>query len=801
MIRRLYLETLLISLAVILLEVSYTRVFSFKLVYYFTYLIIGFSLFGLRSGGFCVALFRGLPGMPSSRLIPACCVAASGAVFGGYLVVAKTPLNAFDLINALRARAIRPALSEGAKLALVCTSVFTPFFSAGLALATIFATQTERINRLYFADLLGAGIGCAVCIPLIAAISPPGCVMAAGFVFAAAGLRLALAEARPLAVAGGVLALVLALSAALAARLPDPVADQVKTMSPAKHSQADVLFSRWSPVFRIDVVRFGADDSTLLLAHDGMWGSVIKRLDGDPTTLTHYDADERSLPFRVLEPAPTVLIIGAAGGNEIVAALHFGAAHVTGVELNPVTYSLLTTHFADFSGHLAENPRVTLLNAEGRSFLKASRQRYDLIWFVAPDSYAAMNAATSGAFVLPESYLYTAEMIVDSHEHLTPNGVVCAQFGEVDFEHKPNRTARYVATAREAFRRLGTEDFERHVLLGTSPGFFFNSSTILLKRTPFSVAEVARFLDGTARVKGSIARHAGTQRDGDTPVERAIGLGTDQLARWVHAYPFTIGPVTAVSPFFWHFVRFRDVARGLFATGVGNPEEGLGERLLLLLLGVATVFAAVFLLAPLLAVRGVWSAIPHKGAAAVYFAALGSGFMFLEVSLIQRLTLFLGYPTYSLTVTLFALLLTTGFGSLASERYAVRRNRALIRLAAALAVLVLFYERGLTPLLAAGVGWPLAWRVAAALLLLAPLGLCLGAFMPIGLRTVAAVTAHGEEFVAWSWAVNGFFSVVSSVAATILSMTIGFDLVMLSALAVYLVGIAALARIPAPAAG
>src|SRR5439155_351697 len=105
--------------------------------------------------------------------------------------------------------------------------------------------------------------------------------------------------------------------------------------------------------------------------------------------------------------------------------------------------------------------------------------------------------------------------------------------------------------------------------------------------------------------------------------------------------------------------------------------EGLGERLLLLLLGVAIVFAAVFLLAPLLAVQGVWSAIPHKGAAALYFAALGSGFMFLEVSLIQRLTLFLGYPTYSLTVTLFALLLTTGLGSLASERYATQRNRAL----------------------------------------------------------------------------------------------------------------------------
>src|SRR5213080_2250055 len=657
MIRRLYLETLLISLAVILLEVSYTRVFSFKLVYYFTYLIIGISLLGLGAGGVFVALFRSLRRMPASRLIPACCVAASGAVFGGYLVVAKTPLNAFDLINALSAGAIRLALGEGAKLALVCTSVFIPFFSAGLALATIFATQTERINRLYFADLLGAGIGCAVCIPLIAAISPPGCVMAAGFVFAAAGLRLALAEARPLAVAGGALALVLALSAALAARLPDPVADQVKTMSPAKHSQGDVLFSRWSPVFRIDVVRFGADDSTLLLAHDGMWGSVIKRLDGDPTTLTHYDADERSLPFRVLEPAPTVLIIGAAGGNEIVAALHFGAAHVTGVELNPVTYSLLTTHFADFSGHLAENPRVTLLNAEGRSFLKASRQRYDLIWFVAPDSYAAMNAATSGAFVLSESYLYTAEMIVDSLEHLTPNGVVCAQFGEVDFEHKPNRTARYLGTAREAFRRLGIEDFPRHVLVATSPGFnVFTSATILLRRTPFTEADVARFRQAVARVKDGRVLHPGTADDGACPVSRVISLPPAELARWYDAYPFDVRPVTDDSPFFWHFVRFRDVIAGSVRFGAPSPEEGYGEKLLLLLLGVATLLAALFLIAPLLAIRDVWRTIPYKGRAAVYFAALGVGFMFLEVSLIQRLTLFLGYPTYSLTVTLFAFL-------------------------------------------------------------------------------------------------------------------------------------------------
>src|SRR5206468_12236372 len=123
----------------------------------------------------------------------------------------------------------------------------------------------------------------------------------------------------------------------------------------------------------------------------------------------------------------------------------------------------------------------------GPSFLKAIPERYDLIWFVAPDSHAAMNAATSGPFVLSESYLYTAEMIVDSLAHLAPDGLVCTQFGEVDVERKPNRTACYLRTAREAFRRLGIEDFPRHVLVATSPGFnVFTSAPIPLRRPPFT---------------------------------------------------------------------------------------------------------------------------------------------------------------------------------------------------------------------------------------------------------------------------------------------------------------------------
>src|SRR5262249_9033862 len=140
---------------------------------------------------------------------------------------------------------------------------------------------------------------------------------------------------------------------------------------------------------------------------------------------------------------------------------------------------------------------------EGRSFLEGSDQQFDLIWFVAPDSYAAMNAATSGAYVLVESYLYTTEMIQAALRHLSPDGVLCAQFGEWDIEGKPNRTTRYAATARQALEELGIKDPAQHVLVSSGPGFGpQHLSTILVKKQPFTDAERERFAHGVTKVPG-----------------------------------------------------------------------------------------------------------------------------------------------------------------------------------------------------------------------------------------------------------------------------------------------------------
>ncbi len=336
------------------------------------------------------------------------------------------------------------------------------------------------------------------------------------------------------------------------------------------------------------------------------------------------------------------------------------------MELNPVTYSLVTEKLADFDGHIAENPKVNYVKGDGRTFLARSGDKYNLLWYPAPDSYSATNAATSGAFVLSESYLYTSEIIKDSLEHLAPNGMIATQYGEFDYEKRSNRTTRYVATARHALGELGIHDPSRHILVVTSPTEPPSSlSTILVKKEPFTQAEVDRTLASLQAVPGAKLRYApGHSVPGESVSELATLPGS-KLGGFYDSYPYNVRPVTDDGPFFWHFTPFGDVISNFtHSLNDRDLEVAVGERALLLLLFISVALAVVFLLLPFVTIRRTWAALPRKPRSALYFATLGLGFIFFEITLIQRLTLFLGYPTYSLTVTLASLLLFTGVGAL-----------------------------------------------------------------------------------------------------------------------------------------
>lgn len=781
-----WLAILLVSTAGLLLEVGYTRIVSFKLWYYYTYLVIGLSLLGIGSGGIFVALFAPLRRATTERIVALCSLWGAASIAVGYWVVARTPVDTVAIWD----YGTGASFKNLALLAVICFALFATFVALGIIVSTILGRAGDAVGRLYFADLIGAGLGCVVAIPLIVELSPPQVIVLAAAIFGLVGLASLPVRSLPFAL-GAVLTVALVVGVTSENLLPAVRTEQTKL------DTSDSVFSDWGPVFRVDVAPEVDHSGVKLLVHDGTYGSGIWRWDGKLTSLGRFRTNSRALPFGVLgDPPPRELIIGSAGGQEILGSLYFGARDIEAVELNPVTVSILRDRFADYTGHVATHPGVHLHQGDGRTYLARSKSRYDLVWFVAPDSYAATNAASSGAFVLSESYLYTTEMIQETLRHLTPGGIMVVQFGELSFERSPNRTARYVVTARDALERIGVRDPSRHMLVSASVTPGADLSTIILSRSPVTAAGVQRFLRSVGTVPDEVAVAAPGQELGDHLVTR-LASGTDaQVRRIVDHYPKRIGVVADDAPFFWHFSGFDGVLRNITEPLHGlDPEQVIGERVLLLLLGIAMAYAAVFLLLPFLFVRRRWVALPKKGLSAVYFACLGLGFMFFEITMIQRLVQFLGFPSYSLTVTLASILVWTGIGALLSQRLAASVRHLMIIVLGVLAVLTVFYQFGLPPLMDSLQSASLAVRVSLAFVVLAPLGVCLGTFMPLGLVQVTRVTTLGEEYVAWSWAVNGFFSVIGSVLTTILSMSFGFRTVQFSALLVYAVAVAAYLRL------
>ena len=771
------------------LEIAYTRIISFKLFYYYTYFVIGLALLGFGAAATVTALsarLRRRDVLDTIRVL-APIVAVLGVL--SYFAVARIPTD----VNQIWAGSLGRASIElmvVVVLALLLTSVF---FGLGVIISLLIVVDAADVRRLYFWDLTGAALGCLLAVPLQRTIGPPAMVLLSLVAFAALGLVIAVRAGHGMRLAGAGLSLVAV--AAFLVGTQDVRTDDTKTL----RRTDNIAAGDWGAVFRVDAVSLGY---LMILHHDGLWGSSIWRYDGTPETTVRFETDDRQIPWAALGRTPDrLLIIGAAGGNEIQAALTYGVGHVDAVELNPVTHELLTDTFAEYSGNIANLPNVNYVQGDGRTFLARSDDAYDLIWFVAPDSYAASNAATSGAFVLSESYLYTKEMIETAFDHLTPEGLMVAQFGDFDFETRPTRTARYLVTARDAVADE-LDDFAGHVLLVVErpEAEIGRVSTIALSRTEFDAAAVERVMGAIDNVPDARSIHlpgGGGTQEGITA--QLINADDEQLGELVGDYPFDITSITDDRPFFWHFTPYADVFTN-FSRGMEDSEIAIGERLLLMLLVVAILVAAVLLWLPFLLSRRTAGdrpgGVPDRWRLLVYFAALGLGFMVIEISMIQRFSLLLGYPTLSLSVSLFTLLISTALGARWSQWIQVDVRRRLAITLAGMWLITIVYLLISDAVTERVLAWDQTWRIALVVVMLFPVGVMLGMFLPTGIdraRAMAAVNGTDEgRLVAWCWAVNGFFSVIGSTSTTMLSMTFGFDRTLVIGLVLYLVATAAM---------
>ncbi len=769
------------------LEIAYTRIVSFKLFYYYTYFVIGLALLGFGAAATVTALSVRL-----RRRDVLDTIRQSAPIIGlvgviSYLVVAKLPTD----VNQIWVGSLGRATVELLLVFVLALSLTAVFFALGVIISLLIVFDAADVRKLYFWDLAGAAVGCLIAVPLQLTVGPPAMVLLSLVLFAALGLVIAISTGKGRQLAAGGVALVAV--AAFVVGTQDVRTDQTKTLRTTDR----VSGGDWGAVFRVDAVDGGY---LQVLNHDGLWGSSIWKYDGTPATTDRFKADDRQIPWAAHGKAPDrLLIIGAAGGNEIQAALTYGVGHIDAVELNPVTVNLLKNTFAEYSGNIAHLPNVNYVQGDGRTYLARSDTKYDMIWFVAPDSYAASNAATAGAFVLSESYLYTKEMIETAFSHLDSDGLMVAQFGDFDFESRPTRTARYLVTARDA---LGAEvgAFEDHtsLIVEASTTEFARVTTIMLSKSPVDAAGSARVVQALENVPNARAVYLpggfGTQEGVTASLITSDQASVDEI---VDDYPFDIASISDDRPFFWHFSSYSSVITN-FGRGIEDSEIAIGERLLLMLLIVAVVVAAILLWLPFAVSRRNATerpaAVADRWRLVVYFAALGLGFMLIEVSMIQRFALLLGYPTLSLSVSLFTLLIATAIGARGSTWIMGDQRRRLAMSVAGLWAITIVYLLVSDSVTDTVLAWAEPARMLVAFVMLFPVGLLLGMFLPTGIdraRSMAgAAEADEGRLIAWCWAVNGFFSVIGSTATTMLSMTFGFDRTVVIGLVLYAVAAA-----------
>lgn len=758
-----YVGVALTTLATLLLELALTRIFSVIFYYHFAFLAISIAMFGLGAGGVYSYAIARKPGGVFRRI--------------AWLAGANSIVTVASLAFLLTRQGDAGALT----LAAVYVASALPFFFAGAIVSLVIAETIERVERVYFFDLIGAAAGCLLLVPLLNAFGGPNTVIIVAMIFSASSAIWFSLAKLPAGRAAGV-TLGLALMALLVANARWPFLD----VRYAKGQELrDERFVKWNSFSRIALApEPGTSRTSIVIDADAATG--IPEFDMDRLT----DANREDLLFQgpglpyVLRPGAKTLIIGPGGGWDVARALASGSTSVLGVEINPIiANTIMRGPFADLSKRLYFRPEVSIEVADGRSAIRRSSERYQVIQATLVDTWASTAA---GAFALSENNLYTVEAFVDYLNHLTGDGLLV--FTRWGFD-PPRESLRLLSLGREALARLGEQEPRRHVIVarqGSVEGWGAQD-TVIIARRPLDPATIDNARKAIERAKMEAVYLPGAS---GTPFADLLTMRDP--AAFYESYPYAVGPVTDNQPFFFYTVQPRDLWSFLSSASRESADFKINRAVPLLfsLLGVSLAATVVILILPSLLLGNTIPRQPETRLSLLYFLFIGMAFILVEIALIQRFVLFLGHPTYALTVIVFSLLVASGTGSYFSPR---ANDQAPI-LAAAAVVAVTLAAPWVT---AHGVAWPLALRCLAAVAMIAPAGFLMGMPFPRGLRLLEQ---QNPAAVRWAWSLNAASSVFGSALAIFLAIYLGLRATLLIGAFCYLAAFAA-SRVFKPKSG
>ncbi|HTS65604.1 MAG TPA: hypothetical protein VMH28_26460 [Candidatus Acidoferrales bacterium] len=761
-----YLCVALTTLATLLLELSLTRIFSVVFYYHFAFLAISIALFGLGAGG------------------------VFSYVVAGWKTPLWTSLGRLSMVNGLLvvgALVILLAQQNNPTdwdLALIYFGTALPFFVSGTIVSLAIGETIKNVHRVYFFDLIGAAAGCLLLYPLLNGFGGVSAVLGAAITFAVAA---AIWHSVSGSVRGRVGSVGLAL--VLVAFL---ILNQRYHVIDIRHAKGQTIeheiFQHWNVFSRIGLVD---------RASEGRYSIVI---DADAATdiatfdFAHLTAAQRhdlmdqgpALPY-ALRPGGKTLIIGPGGGWDVARALAYGSHDITGVEINPIiATTIMRERFRGLSHDLYLRPDVRIYVEDGRSFVRRSADKYQVLQATLVDTWASTAA---GAFALSENNLYTVDAFRDYLLHLTDDGVVA--FTRWGFD-PPRESLRLIAVAREALAELGENQAWRHVIVGRSGSVqgWGAQDTAIISRKPLSGADCdrARALFAAANMQAIYLPDAAIANPFYDLLHTADPAGFERR------FVFDIRPVTDDRPFFFYTVQPRDLMQFL-RTASHDTADYKVNKAVPLLFGLALVSVVATLLILVLPPMLVGARLPHQPGVRkflLYFLFIGAGYILIEVALIQKFVLFLGHPTYALTVVIFSMLVSSGIGSAASRRLIGRDEGRLIKVLGAAVVLVAVLAAAAGSLLTALVGLPVPVKMAISVALIGPLGFVMGMPFPIGLKRLEEWHAPS---VRWAWSLNAASSVLGSVGALVCAIYLGLVQTLVIGGLFYFAALAVIARV------
>ena len=752
--RLLFAGIFLVALSGLVLEVSITRIFSAAIWYHFAFVAVSVALVGLGASGLVVQYrVNKLKGKWAENL----------TIYSAWGITVFIPITLF-VMHALASQVIY--------LPLFMILFSVPFFLVGIIISAAFNAFASVAGRLYAADLIGASVGALLVVLFLVLTGGEGATLIVGLISAMGGTIFSRIAKNPKKTVMSLMFIAFAISliflnhvTQIFAIPTDPTAQKDLPIYLRDHPGSKIVKTEWNSFSRIDVVEGGTGGEGLVakVFIDGGAGTNIISWDGNTESRQELSTWMQYLPFKMMQD-PKVLVIGSGGGRDVVASLVSGSKDITSVEINPIIYETVKS-YGDRAGNVYSHEYVRSYVDEGRSFITRSSEMYDIIYVPFVDTWASVS---SGGLSVSENFLYTLEGFQQYYDHLAERGKIVTVRWLID-------APRFITTYAKLLEQNGIpeDQLHRHLIMVTSDSYTHDPTVtmVIFSKSPFTDEEI-RFLSQSFSqynykpilVPGQVMREPYS----------ALLRGQVNLDQFYDMFETKVYPVTDDNPYFLSFEK---------------PLPRAVEVLLYASIGIV----AIFLLVPFAWIRrrrekevdakkseiGIATMIP-------YFAALGVGFILIELALLQKLILLMGNPTMTFALLLFTLLMSSGAGSLLSSRIAKNNMKNLVFVIGGIAGLGILYVLFLTPIIYSTIAEPFEVKAAVSIAILAPIGFLMGMPLPTGMRLLKV---HRPDYIPWMWAVNGAFSVLGAVLAIALGIKYGSSLAMVLGILIYLIAL------------